>query len=1776
MKVVKKITAVLLGASLLLTAMPLSGVLAAGENGTGDPWDADAAWGTLPAISTLEPGQTYFTGKEWTGEVNSKDINGNTVRQSDVVQVNRMEAHSSETIPYDSVEKALEGAANYTPEISANYQLLTGEGKPWQLAVYQNMDKAKAAGVLDSFYKTDYDMSAAPKYEGEGTVGVYGSTAYYGGFQEVTLPASWQTQGFDFPIYSNISIPWGGAYGNSGTSLPYAPTVTNPVGFYRYTFDVDSAWMDQNRKVFISFQGVESAMYLYVNGHEVGYSEDSFDAAEFDITPFLNADGKDNLLAVKVVRWCDGSFIEDQDFLRLAGIFRDVYVYSTPSVYLEDYKVETDLDDTFTDATLRISADLLNSSARAASNFALDVKLFDADGNNILASSPLRGSFDRVSSSRSVTLDLSAEIESPHLWSDEDPYLYTLVLSLYNASTGAYYESVAQPLGFREITFTKTVVDENYNNITEYYQTVTINGKPFKFRGTDRHDMSPDTGRYVSHETYEQDILLMKQYNINAIRTSHYPDDKYLYYLCDKYGLYVMAECNVECHGTDSDNTHSYLEQAVYDRVTSHMNIEKNRTSIVMWSYGNESGETSSTKIIQKAINNVMKAIDHTRPIHYCGLGGRGGTDVDSQMYAGISGVYAKGTVQNHMPYLQCEYAHAMGNSVGILYEYWEGYRSSDNILGGFIWDWVDQSIATEIPGASTKTVSADQGSLGLTGTLEGSVVSDSTAPGGKALDGNSLLSSKVNTGGTDRLNQVLSGSNSFTLEVWVNQQSSKAFNTILAKGDHQVALRSAYENNLTFYVYAGGSWIQNDFEMPENWIGNWHHLAAVVDGSRMRLYCDGVELTNITGGGEKTISGEIASSDYAFGVGIEEEHTSERDGENKYAYVRVYDRALTAAELSAQMQADLGQGDYAIQPADGNVALWLDYSKATTGSVTSDVYDYYAEQGNTDMAGKYYAYGGCWGDVINDGDFCQNGLVGADRSVQDELYEVKYVYQKLWFTADTIDILNHKVNITNESSITDLSAYETVYELLEDGEVVDSGILNLSCPAGESTTVTIPFKMPVQIKADAEYYLNLSVRLKEDTLWAGVGHEVAYEQFRIPAEVENLPAPSSDGAAAIQQSEKDGILTLSGDDFTLAFNRSTGLIESYTYEGETVMTAGPTPNYWRGLLDNDWKNGTINNNRTWEKANSKMTVSSCDVSTSADGASCTVSVVLDLYGNSSQQILKYVIHNTGEIEVTATLNPDTSAPQLLRYGAEITLPEGYEQITWYGNGPQETLSDRKYGGRIGVYESTVSDSFYPYLKPQASGNKTAVRFIALEDPDSPVGLMVVSDSEMEASALHYSTADYADAATVYQMPKTDYTILNVDYGSRGTGGISCGPDTLDQYKLLNDGRDYTYSYTIVPYKTASDDVMALSKLWRDSESFDQDAFDRQTAAEMDALIDTVSVVLSYNQLEDIEAVRTQYNRLTAAQRALVTKLDVLTAAEEKVYTLYGAKAYITDQSAAGRDAEITETATIYEDATSPLGYAFKGYFQVPDDDGKVNAALSGSARFTMEVWVNPSDLSADNAFIMKGDNQVSIKTTSTGLEYYIYSGGWQVIDVPFPKDFTAGKWSHIAATYDGSMMCLYVNGNLVGSKSLSASINSGSYPLGIGKCYDPGNASKQLRGSMAAAHVMSRALSEAEIKARYDADLAGKNAAVNPSSSEVVFWYDADEYTSEGGSVISRAGDVDGDGKVTVSDVVELRKLIVAGAWTEREFAAGNLDGDATLSVSDVVELRKKIVQGL
>ncbi len=1146
-KITWKIITLILLVALLATVLASCGT-------SKDPWDYSNVRPTT-ALTLANPDKTLFTGLEWTGKQFSRDAEGNMVNQSDVVRVNALDYHSVGTVVFDSVENALDGARSYDYTLSPYYKLLTDEENTWQLAVYQNEDDARDAGVLDNFYKTDYDMSSAPEYKGEDKIYSY-HNAYYGGFKEVTLPASWQTQGFDFPIYTNYTYPWNdGAYGIEKIFTPRAPEVMNPVGFYRYEFDVDSDWIAENRRVYISFGGVESAYYVYLNGHEVGYAEDSFDAHDFDLTPYLNKDGKDNVLAVKVYRWCDGSYYEDQDFMRLAGIFRDVYLYSTTGVRMSDYYVVTDLDNNYKNATLKLDVDVKNTTAEKASGIKLDVKLFDADMNNIFASSALRKSVPSLEVGETATVSMSKKVSEPHLWSDEDPYLYTLVITMYDKN-GAYYGSISQQLGFREIYFTPTEgTSEN-----EHYDTVLLNGKPLMMKGVNRHDTDGHTGRYISHELSELDVVTMKQLNINAVRTSHYPNDEYFYNMCDKYGILVIGECNVETHyNVSGGDTDTYFSEVIKDRVRAHTEAYKNRTSIIIWSIGNET--IGGTQTFIDSIQE-LKQRDATRPVHFESQGSGGGVDIASTMYANIQEMNNRGNWENHMPYMQCEYAHAMGNSVGNLYEYWEPIRKYDNLIGAFIWDYVDQGIWTEVP----------SGKNDLLGT------------------------------------------------------------------------------------------------------------------------------------------------------------------------------------------------------------------------------------------GKFIGYGGTWGDNPNSGDFCQNGILSNDRTPQPEAQEVKYVYQSVWFDSDKpLTATNREISIYNEFRFTDLSAYDFKYELLCNGVAVDSGSFDVQCKPLETVTVTVPYNMPT-VSGEQEYLLNVYCTLKSDTAWGKAGDKAAIEQLEIKTDSIDESFDLST-LTALSAEDKGNELVITGEKFTLTFDKSKGNITSYVYGGETVVEKGPAPSFTRAKLSNDNMWGVLDN----------ASVSKADEFTFAvasDKKNVSVHTKLRLSAGNSYAIMDYTVYGGGQIKVNCDLELSSEVPELLVWGNVMTLPKDYEYMTLYANGPADTYNDRQRGSLAGVYEQTVTDSFYPYGKPMDSGNKTGIRYMALTSKVSDTGILIACDGLLEGAALHYSTNDIGNARYTYGLPEISKTYLSINYGSRGTGGASCGPETLPEYKILNDGRDFGYSYTIVPF-TEGDDVAKLATLWR-------------------------------------------------------------------------------------------------------------------------------------------------------------------------------------------------------------------------------------------------------------------------------------------------------------------------------------------------------------------------
>ncbi|MFC1746900.1 glycoside hydrolase family 2 TIM barrel-domain containing protein [Candidatus Neomarinimicrobiota bacterium] len=560
-----------------------------------------------------------------------------------VIGRNKAPTHAT-LIPYGDRVTALAGAR----ENSAFYQSLDGSWKfHWV---------PKPADRPADFYRLDYDIS---------------------GWDEIDVPSNWERQGYGQPIYTNINYPF-------EENPPFLPDDNNPVGSYRTEFTIPSDWAD--RKIFINFDGVESAFYLWINGIEVGYSQDSRTPAIFDITSYLRQGV--NVLAAEVYRWSDGSYLEDQDFWRLSGIFRTVYLYATPMVHIRDFELRADLDEDYRDAVLHVTARVHNYADTAAAPPTVEVTLLDADGQSIGGEILMAGEGFYLHPGGETIIQMKSPVQNPAKWSAEFPYLYTALLTLKD-SQGNILEMESCSFGFREVA----IIDG----------LLRVNGVPIYIKGVNRHEHDPVTGHFVSLESMLEDIRLMKQYNVNTVRTSHYPNVPEWYDLCDQYGLYVIDEANIESHGigyranTTLANRPEW-QDAHMQRLISMVERDKNHPSIIIWSLGNEAGDGINMETGAEWIHRR----DPTRPIQYSTGNQSAYLDIIAPMYTRIEQLvrYAEG--DDKRPLILCEYAHAMGNSVGNLQDYWDIFYQYDLLQGGSIWDWVDQGLLETTPDGRT------------------------------------------------------------------------------------------------------------------------------------------------------------------------------------------------------------------------------------------------------------------------------------------------------------------------------------------------------------------------------------------------------------------------------------------------------------------------------------------------------------------------------------------------------------------------------------------------------------------------------------------------------------------------------------------------------------------------------------------------------------------------------------------------------------------------------------------------------------------------------------------------------------------------------------------------------------------------------------------------------------------------------------------------------------------------------------------------------------------
>lgn len=949
--------------------------------------------------------------------------------------------------------------------------------------------------VPEGFYLIDFDTST---------------------WDPIPVPGNWTMQGYDKPIYCNVKMP-------IPNTPPHVPPEDNPTGLYQRQFTLPADW--QGRHVFIHFGGVESFFYLWVNGEKVGFSKDSRLPAEFEITNYLRP-GK-NLIAVEVIRWSDGSFLEDQDHWRMAGIFRSVWLFSLPVFYIWDVFAQPTLDDSYEHGNLKVVAHLGGDIERAR-GCRVEMQLFNAEGTPVFPQ--YEAGVFTPNDTQPDCLTLEKRILSPMKWSHETPNLYTLVVRLCDP-TGKPLQYQAYRIGFRRVEIKS--------------RQLLINGKAVYIRGVNRHEHDPVHGKALTLDTMLEDIRLMKQHNINAVRVSHYPNDERWYSLCDEYGLYVWDEANLETHSLYNRLCHDpQWRTAFLERGARMVERDKNHPSIVIWSIGNESGYGANHDMLA----GWIRGYDPSRPIHYEGAiapdwrKGSLSSDLVCPMYPTIDRIVEFATSFNDpRPLIMCEYAHAMGNSVGNLKEYWEAIESHHGLQGGFIWDWVDQ------------------------------------------------------------------------------------------------------------------------------------------------------------------------------------------------------------------------------------------------GLVKSD-----------DRGHKYWAYGGDFGDTINDMNFCINGIIFPDRSLHPAMTELQKLFQPVRIRE--INIQNGWIEITNYYDFSTLEHLQGRWELARDGESIAKGNLPvLYTMPGESERVQIQLSIPDD-RTPGECWLMVEFSLRDRQPWAAEGHRVAWEQIVLPPANRKRQHRTTPQLQALKLEALPAKIQITGADKVLEFDRISGILKRYAWNGSELLESGPTLNIWRAATDNDgfkW-NPTEPGKLLfhWLKAGLNRLGQRLDAleidQAEPDLVRVTTRNTYQAEGAESGfiQELVYTVYGSPALEIDLKVKSFGSLPPLPRVGWTMTFPPDFEHFTWLGRGPEESYNDRKAGVPVGLHRSTVSAQYVPYIMPQEHGNKTDVRWAALSD-ERRIGLLVACDDLMQASASHFTSNDLYKALHTCELEPRAEVILNLDAAQCGLGGASCGPMTLEKYLVM-------------------------------------------------------------------------------------------------------------------------------------------------------------------------------------------------------------------------------------------------------------------------------------------------------------------------------------------------------------------------------------------------------
>ncbi|HUL80033.1 MAG TPA: glycoside hydrolase family 2 TIM barrel-domain containing protein [Vicinamibacteria bacterium] len=1166
------------------------------------------------------------------------------------------------------------------------------------------------------------------------------------GWDTIPVPSNIEKNGYAPPVYVNIGYAWGWN-GPGRSDPPRIPHRLNYVGSYRHRFELPPSW--QGRRVRITFQGVSAGFYLWLNGKKIGYSEDSRGPAEFDLTDVVRPG--ENLLAVEVYRFTDGAYLECQDFWRMSGIFRDVVLWSTSPIRIDDFRVTTDLDAQYRDATLRVDVTVGQADLRRQA-FSLEAALLDAAGRPAIGA--LARAVTRAAPGETPTVSLEAQVPNPLKWSDEKPNLYTLLLTLRGAG-GTSLGVVPWRVGFRKV--------ETRGG------RILVNGQPILIRGVNRHEWDPDTAQYVRTDAMVRDIEILKQHNFNLVRTSHYPNAPEWYELADRYGLYLIAESNIESHGMgyDPDQTlgnRPEWEKAHLDRTRRNVETFKNHASVIIWSLGNEAGDGVNFVAASRWVHEH----DRTRPVHYERAENRPHVDIVSHMYQPPDDMAGEARNADPRPLIQCEYSHAMGNSNGNFDEYWRVFQSDTRARGGAIWDWIDQGHREPVP---PRVVVKDRTRHALAALLVGATEPGMGAEGYLSLPDADHLDLR----------------DAVTLEAVLYPRPAlmgaayphvARYHPYLSKGDLGFQLMQDADSLQLWLRFPGEAEpLLVRSTVPADWYGAWHRLTGTYDGRVGRLYVDGTPVASA----EK--AGRLSPGHFPLNVGRNPERIDMRTPA-RFREARVWSRALAAAEVATPDAR-----------RDEGLVLWLDVADAKAVRPGGD--------------GSYFAYGGDFGPSTtpSDENFCQNGVLSADRTPHPGMGEIKGQQQYVHVTP--VDLARGALSILNRYDFTTLSDIASGrYEVRADDRVLGEGPLPpLDIPPHATQQITVPIPS-ITPDPGVEYWLDLTFGLKADAAWAKKGHVLAREQLRLPA---GKPAPPLPTAALPELAVTGGTkqVTVRGTDFAYGFDPSTGLLTSIQWRGSELLAGPLRPDFWRAPNDNDRGNDMMRRLGVWRDAHRFLAVRSFRTETPARGIVRLV-VRAELTSVAAHYDVAYTLYGTGDLVVDVSFDPgDTKLPDLPRFGMQARLAAGLEQLAWYGPGPQETYVDRR-DLPVGVYGTTVTENYFPYSQPQETGNKVEVRWAAITDA-SGGGLLAVGLPLLSVNALHHAAEDMDQAGHHHHMPSRSETYLNLDGRQMGLGGIdSWGALPLERFRLK--AVPLSYRFRLRPI-AAGDSPMVLSKV---------------------------------------------------------------------------------------------------------------------------------------------------------------------------------------------------------------------------------------------------------------------------------------------------------------------------------------------------------------------------